>query len=282
MKTGLILEGGAMRGLFSAAVTDQLMDWGIAPDGIIGVSAGACFGCNMISKQPGRALRYNLAYCKDPRYCSFRSWIATGNLYGKEMCYETIPNHLDPFDYEAFRMNKTPFYVVATDVETGKAVYHLLLNADGENMEWIRASASMPLFSNMVEIEGKKYLDGGIADSIPVRFFQEIGYEKNIVILTQPRSYRKQEMKGMKVFEMLYHRYPAFIETMKKRAEKYNETLDYIRKQEEEGKLFVIAPPEKLPVNHIEHKPGNIQKAYDIGKEVIQQKKEALFDFLNR
>ena len=176
-----------MRGLFTAGITDAMMAHGITFDGIIGVSAGAAFGCNIKSKQPGRALRYNLAYSRDPRYCSVRSLLTTGNLYG-DFCYHELPERLDLFDNAAFAASPIAFYVVCTDVDSGNAVYHRLDRADYNDLEWIRASSSMPLVSRIVEVDGYRMLDGGIADSIPLRQFQEFGYEKNIVILTQPRG----------------------------------------------------------------------------------------------
>ena len=195
MKFGLILEGGAMRGLFSAGVIDIFLENDIKFDASVGVSAGAAFGCNYVSRQRGRALRYNVDYCKDKRYCSFRSLILTGDMFGAQFCYHELPCELDIFDVQAFKDSGTDFYVVATDVETGKAVYHKCTDAGYEDLEWIRASASMPLVSRIVEAGGKKLLDGGIADSIPLRFFQNMGYGKNVIVLTQPRDYIKSKNK---------------------------------------------------------------------------------------
>ena len=192
MKTGLVLEGGAMRGMFTAGVLDVLMEAGVAVDGAVGVSAGAAFGCNYKSRQIGRAIRYNMTYCRDPRYCSLRSLVRTGDLYGVDFCYRVIPMELDPFDVETFARNPMPFYAVCTDLRTGKPVYHLLQNGGEEDMAWIRASASMPMVSRIVRLDGHELLDGGIADSIPLRFFESIGYERNIVVLTQPQGFIKK------------------------------------------------------------------------------------------
>ena len=190
MKKGLILEGGAMRGMFTAGVIDVMMENGIEFDGAIGVSAGAAFGCNYKSRQIGRAIRYNMRFCNDPRYCGLRTLLKTGDLYSKDFCYKEVPLKHDIFDFETFRNNPMEFYVVCTDVETGKPVYKKCDNFDNNNFEWIRASASMPIVSNIVEIDGTKLLDGGVADSIPIRYFESIGYDKNVVILTQPRGYK--------------------------------------------------------------------------------------------
>ena len=198
MKKGLVLEGGAMRGIFTAGVIDVLLENDIYFDGVIGVSAGACFGCNYVSKQIGRTLRYNLKYCQDPRYCSVRSLIKTGDMFGADFCYHDIPETLDPFDTETFVASSTEFYVVATDIESGEPVYRKMTDCKGEDLEWIRASASMPLASRIVEIDGGKYLDGGIADSIPLDAFQKMRYEKNVVILTRPDGYKKSPNKNGK------------------------------------------------------------------------------------
>ena len=192
MKKGLVMEGGGMRGLFTAGVIDVFMENGIEFDGAAGVSAGAAFGCNIKSRQPGRVLRYNMAYCKDSRFCSMRSLLKTGDMFGAEFCYHTLPYELDLFDTEVYDTNPMEFHVVCTDVETGLPVYKNCMKADHIAMEWFRASASMPLVSRVVEVDGYKMLDGGIADSIPIAYFKSIGYDRNVVILTQPKEYRKE------------------------------------------------------------------------------------------
>lgn len=191
MKHGLVLEGGALRGLYSMGIVDVLMDEGITFDGVVGVSAGAALGCNIKSGQVGRALRYNMRFAKDWRYCSLRSLITTGDLYGAEYAYHKVPKEMDIFDVAAFNANPLPFWAVCTDVETGQAVYHLLEDAGDETYDWIRASASMPLCSRIVELDGRKLLDGGVADSIPLAFMEREGFDRNIVILTQPEDYVK-------------------------------------------------------------------------------------------
>ena len=193
MKTGLIMEGGAMRGLFTTGITDIMLENNITFDGAIGVSAGAAFGCNFKSMQIGRAVRYNVKYCKDKRYCSIRSLLLDGNLFGKDFCYHEIPEKLDIFDNEAFNNNPMPFYVVCTDVVTGKAVYKRFDRVDENFLEWVRASASLPWVSEIVEVDGLKLQDGGMTDSIPLKYFESIGYDRNIVILTQPKGYVKKK-----------------------------------------------------------------------------------------
>lgn len=267
MKTGLVLEGGAMRGMFTAGVLDVLMEQNIEVDGVIGVSAGATFGCNYKSKQIGRTIRYNMKYCNDPRYCSFRSLLKTGDLYGAEFCYHTLPEQLDLFDNETYEASPMEFYMVTTDVNTGEPVYYKCDKFDHEGLEWVRASASMPLVSRIVEVGGRQMQDGGISDSIPLRFFQSIGYNKNLVILTQPRDYVKKENKLLPLMKLKLKQYPKLLETMKQRHITYNDTLEYIRTEEQNGTCFVLSPKEKLPIGRIEHHPERLKAVYDIGRE---------------
>ncbi len=189
--TGMVLEGGAMRGLYTAGVLDVFMENGIEVDGFIGVSAGACFGCNYKSRQIGRTLRYNVKYCHDWHMGTMRSWLRTGDMYEPKFCYGRIPDELDPFDRETFQANPVKFYMVCTDVDTGDPVYYLCEKGDAEDLLWMQASAAMPVVSRVVEAGGHRLLDGGVADSIPVEWFRSIGYEKNIVVLTQKAGYRK-------------------------------------------------------------------------------------------
>lgn len=281
MKKGLVLEGGAMRGLFSAGVIDVLMENNITFDGITGVSAGACFGCNYKSEQRGRVIRYNLRFCNDKRYCSMHSLITSGDIFNAEFCYHTIPDKLDVFDSETFQKNPTDFFCVATNIETGKAVYHKFNKMDYYNLEWIRASASMPVFARIVEISGKKLLDGGISDSIPLRFMNAAGYEKNIVVLTQPRGFVKKQSRILPIIKMLYRKYPEFIKAFERRPKMYNSELDYIRKSEAEGKTFVIAPLEKLPIGHIEHEQDILLEVYRTGRNTALRQLDKISEFLN-
>lgn len=280
MKKGLVLEGGAMRGLFSAGVVDRLMEENIKLDGLIGVSAGACFGCNYKSQQIGRALRYNLDYCNDKRYCSVHSLIKTGDMYGADFCYHELPEKLDIFDKEAFEANTTEFYLVCTDVETGKPVYHKMDKVKYDELEWMRASASMPLVSRIVEVDGKKMLDGGVSDSIPLKFWQSIGYEKNIVVLTQPRSYRKKKNSLMPLIKVALHKYPNLVDAMARRHEMYNETLDYIWNEEKKGNILVLCPDDNLPIKRTSHDKAELNQVYDMGKTVFDRKYEDIKAFL--
>ena len=223
MKTGLVLEGGGMRGLFTAGVMDVMMEYGIRFDGIVGVSAGASFGCNYKSHQIGRVLRYNIRFKDDPRYMGLRSLLKTGNLVAAEFSYHTLPKELDVFDFDAYNADPAEFHVVCTDVLTGEPVYHRIDFMDDDGLEWIRASASMPLVSKPVNIDGKLLLDGGISDSIPLRYFQGQGFERNLVILTQPKGFYKKRTKLMPLFHLFSSRYPAIVQAMSRRHLMYNE-----------------------------------------------------------
>lgn len=282
MKRGLVLEGGAMRGLFTAGVMDVLMEEGVEFDGVIGVSAGAAFGCNYKSGQIGRVLRYNTRFCRDKRYSGIGVLMKTGNIFSTEFCYGEVPLKHDVFDFETFEKNPMEFWVVATDLETGGAVYHRYDGFSDHGFDWIRASASMPLVSQIVEIDSQKLLDGGIADSIPVRYFESQGYDKNIVVLTQPESYRKGKNRLMPLIKMKYKKYPKFVETAENRHKVYNETLDYIKEKERSGELLVIRPDRDLPVGKVEKDPENLKKAYEIGRRVAEKRIEEIKEYLKK
>ena len=171
--------------------------------------------------------------------------------------------------------------MVCTDIETGKAVYHIYGGKDDHCFDWIRASASMPIVSQVVEIDGQKLLDGGVADSIPVKYFEEIGYDKNVVVLTQPEHYQKNKNTLMPLIRLKYRKYPKLVEAMESRHTVYNQTLDYIAEQEKQGKLFVIRPKEKLQIGKVEKNPNKLKEIYDIGRETVAPQISAIKDFLN-
>ena len=268
MKKGFVLEGGAMRGLFSAGVMDVLMENNIWPDGVIGVSAGAAFGCNMKSKQAGRAIRYNKKLVNDWRYASLRSLLTTGDYYGGEYAYHYMPRHIDYFDVDTFRENPMEFWAVCTNVGMGKAEYKRLMEVDNNCLEYIRASASMPIAARIVTVEGKKLLDGGIADSIPLRFFQEQGYECNLVVLTQPEGFVKEPNSLMPLMRMWLHRHPRVVKALEQRHIMYNEQLAYIRAEGKKPNTLVLRPKAKLTIGHFSHDPAMMQATYDQGREV--------------
>lgn len=279
MKKGLVLEGGAMRGLFSAGVIDVLMENNLSPDGVIGVSAGAAFGCNMKSKQLGRVIRYNKKLAHDWRYASFRSLLTTGDYFGGEYAYHYMPRKLDYFDVETFRNNPMEFWVVCTNVGTGKAVYKRLMEVNDACLEYIRASASMPIAARIVIVEGKKLLDGGIADSIPLRFFQEQGYNRNLVVLTQPANYVKKPNKLMPLMRLWLRRHPRIIRALEQRHIMYNNQLEYVRQEEKKPNTLVIRPKKPLIIGHISHNPDDMQATYDHGREVATEHLEEIKAF---
>lgn len=277
---GLVLEGGAMRGMFTAGVLDVFMENNIEFDGATGVSAGATFGCSFKSGQAGRTIRYNVDYCRDWRYCSVRSLIFTGDMFGADFCYRKLPDELDVFDIEAFNKNPMKFYVVCTDIETGKPVYRDMENATRDDCEWYRASASLPIAARIVELEGKKFLDGGLVDSIPLKFMQGKGYDKNVVILTQPRDYVKKPESALPLIKRLYKKYPKLIEAVANRHNMYNDTLEYIKCEEKKGNTLVISPETDLGIGHVEHKAGNLKRVYEIGRKTGEKYIEEIKNFL--
>ena len=281
MSTGIVMEGGAMRGMFTAGVLDVMMENGITFDGAVGVSAGAIFGCNLKSKQIGRAIRYNKRFAKEWRYCSVASLILTGDMFGAEFCYEKVPFHYDPFDLETYRANPMPLYAVMTDVDTGKAVYKELKEGSGIDMLYFRASASMPIASRPVEILGHRYLDGGMADSIPLRFMQKKGFEKNVVVLTQPPGYRKEPARDMRVIGFFLRKYPEMVRAMARRHIMYNKELDYVKRCALDGNVLVIQPADHLHINHTEHDPEELQRVYDIGRRTMEAQLQEVKDFLS-
>ncbi|MDE6779929.1 MAG: patatin family protein [Ruminococcus sp.] len=281
MKYGLVMEGGAMRGMFTAGVMDVMMENGIEFDGAAGVSAGAAFGCNYKSGQIRRVIRYNTRFCRNQRYCSLRSLIRTGNIFEAEFCYHEVPEKLDVFDTERYNNSPMEFWIVCTDVETGKPVYHKSVRMNYNELEWLRASASMPLVSRAVEIDGKKFLDGGISDSIPLRFMEKSGYDRNVVILTQPRNYVKPPSSTARRLKPLFRSYPNLAKAMNNRHKMYNAELEYIRRSEQAGKALVIAPPEKLPIGHIEHNPDVLREVYRIGRNTANKYLDKIKTFIS-
>ena len=281
MKRGLVLEGGAFRGLFTSGIIDVMMAHDVWPDGLIGVSAGAAFGCNYKSRQTGRAIRYNKAYAHDPRYSGIRSLLTTGDYFNAQFAYHTMPRQLDVFDNEAFNANPMQFYAVCTDVVTGKAVYKHLEQASDTTYDWIRASASMPLVSRVIDLEGHKLLDGGVADSIPLAYFESIGYDRNVVILTQPEGYQKEHNKLMPLLRLSLRKYPKMIEALDQRHLMYNRQLDYVSEAEREGRCLVIRPKVSLPIGHISHNPDEMQRVYDMGREEGERRIADIIRFYN-
>ena len=271
MRIGLVLEGGGLRGLFTAGVLDVFMEAGLVFDGAVGVSAGACFGCNYKSRQPGRVIRYNTRFARDPRYCSWRSFLKTGDLFGADFCYRELPLELDLFDCTAYEANPMEFHLSVTDCETGGAVYRRLDHADEAAFRWMRASASMPLVSRPVEIGGRFYLDGGLSDGIPLAYFESLGYERNVVITTRPHGYRKSYSRKLALLKPFFRRFPAVHHALATRHERYNATLDHIDAQVAAGRAFLIAPETALPISRVCHDSDTMRKTYAIGRVAAER-----------
>ncbi len=281
MKTGLVLEGGGMRGLFTAGVMDVLMEHGIRFDGIVGVSAGATFGCNYKSRQPGRVLRYNIRFKDEPRYMGLRSLLRTGDLVGAEFSYHTMPNELDVLDRDTFRRDPTEFHVVCTDAETGQPVYHRIDDMDDVEADWIRASASMPIVSRPVSLDGRLLLDGGISDSIPLRYFEGLGFLRNVVVLTQPKGFYKQRTKLMPLFHLFMRRYPAIIRAMSRRHLMYNDELSFLEEQEQKGHIVIVYPQDALPIGRTEQVETKMRRVYAMGRLKAEEMLPTVQTFLN-
>lgn len=279
-KLGLVLEGGGLRDLFTAGILDVMMEHGVRFDGIIGVSAGATFGCNYKSHQPGRSLRYNLQMAGDWRYCSLRSWITTGDLVGAEFAYHTLPKEIDIFDNAAFVADPTEFWVVCTDALTGQPVYHPIETFDDEGLEWLRASASLPIVSRTVKVGDRELLDGGISDSIPLRFWQSRGYSRNVVILTQPAGFKKKPTSILPLFKIFTRRYPAIIDAMKHRHEMYNAELDFIAEEAAKGDTLVLCPPAPIEIGRTEMNRDKMQCVYDDGVAYGRAHLQEILDFV--
>lgn len=280
MKIGLVLEGGGLRGVFTAGVLDVFLDEKIHIDGAIGVSAGALFGVNLPSKQKGRALRYNKKYLNDKRYMSLQSLITTGNLINRDFAFYELPYTLDPFDQETFAQSGIDFWATVTNVESGEPEYIKITNAF-EQMEVFRATSAMPIVSQMVEIDGKKYLDGGISDSIPVRKFMEMGYDKIIVILTRPLEYRKTP-SSMWLFKLFYRKYPKLIERWANRYAEYNQAVEEVIQLNENLQIFVIRPSQTLNISRVEKDVNKLQAMYDLGVADAQNALAGLKEYLSK
>lgn len=278
MSVGLVLEGGGMRGLYTAGVLDSFLDAEIKVDGVVSVSAGALFGVNFLSEQKGRALRYNKKYATSPEYMGLRSWLKTGNVVNKDFAYYKVPMALDVFDEETFEKSGVPFYVTVTNLATGKPEYYKIDNVF-EQMELLRASSALPLASKIVDWQGNKYLDGGLSDSIPVAFAKSLGFDQLIVVLTRPIDYRKKPSSSL-VYKLFYRRYPKFVEIASKRYQHYNDTLEQIIDLENKGDLFAIRPSQNLEIGRLETNPDKYDEIYQIGVKDTEKIMEQLKGYL--
>lgn len=274
-KIGLVLQGGGMRVLYTAGVLDTFLEEGIEVDGAVAVSAGALFGLDYFAKQKGRTIRYTKKYACDKRYMGIGSFIKTGNIVNKEFAYYEVPVKLDVFDTKAFEKSKKEFYVAITNVDTGKAEY-VNITKPLEQMEVLRATSSMPFISRMVDIDGGKYLDGGISDNIPIDKCRELGFDKIIVILTRPIDYRKKKTYQF-LTKLRYLKYPKLALAINTKHLSYNDTIERIIDMKNKKEIFVIAPGPKFKFKRIEKRGEKLQEAYYLGasdcKKIIQDLK---------
>lgn len=273
-KIGLVLEGGGMRGIYTAGVLDVFMDHGITFDGVIGVSAGAIHGVSYVAGQKGRSIRYYKKYCRDSRMMSWKNFFKTGDVVGVDFCYHQIPEVLDPFDHEAFAKRTAEYYVGCSNIETGKPEY-LKLTDMRKEIDKLRASASLPYVSKVVEIDGMKLMDGGCTDSVPVRAFMKLGYQRNVVVMTRHKGYVKKPETPW-LAGLVFRRYPAFAKALRNRHLGYNNNIRAIERLEAEGKAFVIRPSVELKIGRMDHDPENIQRVYEIGRQDALNRLEEL------
>ena len=276
---GLILEGGGMRGAFTAGVLDYWMSRGLWFQNVYGVSAGACQACSYLCRQPGRGLRVWVNYTDDPRFISLRSLLTTGDMIGAELNYDLVPRKLDPLDNAAFLASGARFTAVLTDVETGKPAY-IPIRDMFEDIDAVRASASLPLVSRMVTYRGRRYLDGGVSDSIPIRRAIADGCDRNVLVLTQAPGYRKEPNKALPLMRLRYGKYPGLVEAVARRHIMYNDALDFIEREEAAGRLFVLRPDAPLNIGRMEKDPEKLTRIHDMGFAVAERNHQALLKFV--
>ena len=279
IEAGLVVEGGGMRGVYTAGVLDYFMEKNLYFDDCYGVSAGACHISSYVSKQIGRSIKVTLDYINDKRYCSVNSLIKTGDMFGVEMLYDLIPNKLELYYYDTFNKFKGNFYSVVTNCKTGKAEY-IKIKDMKKDIIAVRASSSLPLLSRIVEINGKEYLDGGITDSIPIKKSIKDGHKKNVVILTRDKTYRKSKPKFLSLLKFKYKKYPNLVKAIENRYKMYNETLDFIEEEKAKNKVFIIQPKLPVKISRIEKDKDKLKELYDQGYEDAKELYEDLMKFL--
>ena len=281
IKAGLVVEGGGMRGVYSSGVLDFFIEKDLFFENNYGVSAGACHLCSYLAKQYKRAFRVNVDYLNDKRYCSVHSLLKTGNLFGAEMLYDIIPNELDLFDYDTYNKNESNFYVVITDINTGKPEY-VKIGDLKKDIIYVRASSSLPLLAQNVKINDKEYLDGGISDSIPIKKSIADGNKKNVVILTRDSTYRKGKNSLMPIIKVKYKKYPNFVKSMADRYIVYNEILDFIKELEDNGDVFVIRPKKPVNIGRTEKNREKLEALYNDGYNDAKDCYEELLKYLGK
>lgn len=263
-KLGLVVEGGGVRAIYAAGVLDVLHDMCLPFSGVIGVSAGAIHGISFVSGQKGRSYRIYTRFCRDPRFFSFRTWLRTGNIVDNDFCYRQIPQELEPFDQKAFEASGMEFWTVSTNLETGKPEYIRMRDCFAE-IDALIASASLPYVSKPVHYRGKLLLDGGCSDRVPLRAFQSMGFDRNVVVLTHPEDHRVKDRDATLV-RLFYRKYPAFCRTFVNSPQDYEKTQAYLKAEEQKGTVFTIRPKAPIPVSRLSHDPQAIIRAYEMGR----------------
>lgn len=276
-KVGLVVEGGGLRAMYAAGVLDALLETNIHFDAVIGVSAGAIHGASFVSGQKGRSLRYTLRYCKGDELFGLKNLIKTGSFMNNEFCYHTLPDKLDPYDHAAFRERNIPFYVVTSNIETGEPEYFRMTDMLRQ-IDLLQASASLPYISQPVKWQGKKLLDGGCLDPVPLSFMQSLGFERNVVVLTQKSAVRKKDKDAI-LSPLFYRKYPNFVRSFKETGPKFNKFLSTLP-AESDDKVFVIRPSEVLSTPRLTHDPEKIRSTYDLGYRNGMDRTAALADWI--
>ena len=280
-KIGLILEGGGMRGIYTAGVLDFFIDKNIEVDLVVGVSAGGCHAASYLSKQYKRAYHTNIDYLDNKEYISFRNLIKTGSIFGMDLMFNKIPNELYLYDHDAFSKSKSKFTVVTTNCETGQAEYFTLTDMKRDIM-YLQASCSIPMFANIVEIDGYKLVDGGVADSIPIEYAIKEGCKKNIVILTRDKTYRKNKVKFSSLIRRKYKKYPNLVKSIENRHLNYNKSLDLVKELEDKGDALVIRPKSPVKVSQIEKDVDKLTKLYNEGYNDAKESYEKIIEFIKK
>lgn len=260
-----MLEGGGMRGVYSAGVMEFFLEQELFFPYVIGVSAGACNAASYLSKQLGRNKKVNIDFISDPRYLSWRNYYKHRQLFGMDFIFDEIPNRLVPFDYETFYKNPSEFVIGTTDCHTGEPIYFKKTDYGDQVLPILKASSSLPFVAPEIEYEGRTLLDGGISDPIPIKKAEMDGFKKNIVILTQNEHYRKTPSKFHYLVRRKYRHYPGLVEALKERYKKYNNTLHYIEKQQEKGDIFILRPLEPMKVGRMERSPEKLSILFEQG-----------------
>ncbi len=279
-KTGLVLEGGGLRGIYTSGVLRLFMDRGITIPYVIGVSMGACNGANYVSCQPERNRIVNTRFTDDPRYLSYKRLLFKGELFGMDFLFDTLPNDLVPFDNEMFQSNSQRFIVGVTDCETGEAVYFDKHSLEKDFLIILRASCSLPFLAPAVQFRGQSFMDGGISDSIPLEKSIADGNRKHVLILTQPRGYRKKQSSWTKLVQFRYPKFKGLSQAIETRYQRYNETADAVDELEKKKEIFVIRPQIKLSIKRAERNREKLLLGYDTGYYDAMVQTKALLEYL--